>query len=631
MKLCSQRSCKGNRRFGYPLLALVVITVVIPGQTLGQMTIAPSRPAVGYPPSAPAGIQNATTGALSILKQAPKVQFEDVPNAEERGARIGVIRSSPGANSGGIPSTVGASTPPPSPTLKATPRRTPRPTPTPKPGIFKRSIRAIPFIGPKITGGNAKTTPAPEEKGPGAEPVIEPEPAFETPPAPSEETAPPFGTESGVDRVTPNAYSADAVDLDVAGDGPERPAGQPRPSDGTPLLRPFPGEEHPASVNAMPVPASYVVPKAPSVEGSGGPELEPRSESPSLNSAVPIRKEGAATASVPPDPLLRVRPTAAQTEGGTYIGPTGPTGARPPVIPAAVPVRDTAPVHEEFAAISATPAAAATPAPIVASISSESETSPTSPTLESNDLNFPNPAVEESEALREKYSEAVLAGRSGDYAGAARLFRGYALNHALSKLAPRAQFLAAILEPNPTQSAADGKELEEKFTDSKYVEEFKRRRPAPTPDLEEASPADIPMLEGQLAQHAGTGHEVVLRIRLGQALLKSEQFDRGLQVLIQALEAANGTPEEAEILILISDAAIAKRDSGQASRALDQLLRRHPETAQRPRVRLNQGLLLEETGAYPRARAMYQALVQESPQSPEADLARERLRDLRML
>lgn len=553
-------------------------------------------------------------------------------------------------------------------------------------GIFKRSIRAIPLLGPRIIpdGSRERDRDAEDEErrgGPGAEPVVEPQPDSAFLPPPAEQVSartsaapdtfgsvpstasPAAGTDvtdldaAAPDSAVPPIYPAATAEAPAAAPVPDVPPGAapvpPSATAGTdiqasaatrvaepvaPLLRPFPEDAPGLTPTPLLTPSSYYVPKAPAAE---------------TRLAPPAAAEARATHPVrTPDPLLRgpaAAPATGETDSAAPYASSAAGRTEEPFAVAATPSPaqssespDGDPAETSTASpaayASAFPAAQSAPAPAGIPVSPSPSASTTSPTLEPNDLNFPNPAVEDNEALREKYSAAVLAGRAGDYARAARLFREYATHHALSRLAPRALFLASILEPDPAQSAEDARNLETRFSDSKYVPELRRRRAAmrhAAPDAvdagENARSEQIPALEAQLASGLPPAREVTVRRMLGQALITTQDYDRALQVLMPALDAAAGTADEAEILLLISDAAIARRDADQAARALDQLVRRHPDAATRPRVRLNQGLLFEETGSYQRARSVYNALLEESPQTPEAELARERLRDLRML
>jgi len=61
---------------------------------------------------------------------------------------------------------------------------------------------------------------------------------------------------------------------------------------------------------------------------------------------------------------------------------------------------------------------------------------------------------------------------------------------------------------------------------------------------------------------------------------------------------------------------------------LTDLLQRFPYYRNRPKVRMNMGLVCEEAGFYPNALANYRYLIEETPNAPEATFARDRIKEL---
>jgi TolA-binding protein len=249
---------------------------------------------------------------------------------------------------------------------------------------------------------------------------------------------------------------------------------------------------------------------------------------------------------------------------------------------------------------------------------------------------MPNPAYEQNEIIRNEYSEAVKLGRAGKYAEAARAFREYANNHPSSGLAPRALFLAALLEPTAQQAADNEKLLRERFPKSRFLAELEKRNRArakqivasPTPLNE--SPAQMAgRLESELTEAVGApDREVPLRLQLGQAYLAMEEYDRALEVMRPAVELSRGRQEEPDILILISECYIATRRNSQAVTLLSDVLQRFPAATQRPRALYDFGLVNEASGNFERARTMYTELRQRWPASAEATQAQQRLKDM---
>lgn len=289
------------------------------------------------------------------------------------------------------------------------------------------------------------------------------------------------------------------------------------------------------------------------------------------------------------------------------------------------------PASEEPAAkapeVEATPTPEPTPVPTPIAEARQS-----SPSLESTDLAMPNPKVEENEVIRGEFESAVREGRAGSFSLAARHFREYGDNHPSSGLAPRALFLAAIMESDPAKADEAAQALKKTHPDSKYVDELAQRKPA-----DETAPSGNLLVDAQTIEQKlesapdDKSVQIALRKKLASIYLKLDQPDRALEVLKTANGIAEGTPEEGEVLALTAEAEIAGKDISGASDTLNDLVQRFPEIARRPRVRLSMGLVNEEAGYYQRAAANYSALIQESPSSPEAKTAAARLKDMNRL
>ncbi|MGI8908023.1 MAG: tetratricopeptide repeat protein [Candidatus Sumerlaeaceae bacterium] len=272
----------------------------------------------------------------------------------------------------------------------------------------------------------------------------------------------------------------------------------------------------------------------------------------------------------------------------------------------------------------------------VVTTATTAEAPQSSPTLEAADLGMPNPAYEQNEVIRSEYIEAVKAGRSGNFPQAAQLFRDYAANHPSSGLTPRALFLAALLEPLPEKSEESEKILRERFPTSRFLSELEKRNRArakamatPTPITAESPARAAGRLESELTEAVGSpDREVPLRLRLGQAYLTLEEYERALEVLRPAVDASRGRFEEADILILISECYIATHRNAQAVTLLADVLQRFPAAPQRPRALYDYGLVNEASGNFERARTMYSELRQKWPASAEAAQAVQRLRDM---
>lgn len=288
--------------------------------------------------------------------------------------------------------------------------------------------------------------------------------------------------------------------------------------------------------------------------------------------------------------------------------------------------------------------------------------------LDPNDLALPNPSAEENEVLREKYTAAIIRAREGDHAGAAALLREYANSHLLSRLTPRALFLAAIMEPDPARAAESRDRLEKDFPASPYVTELRNRVAAGRVPALAAKPADgrtdesfrgaSPVPAGASAPSPGPASPVstaetdaeamarlerflasapvgpqTLRQRLDlcRLYLKLKQPQRAESLVRSLLSDARGRTEEPEALDLLAEYSIAVGRMDEAKNHLEALIAGFPAYPAMAKVRLNMGLISEASGNYQRALAEYRAVSAGWPQTPEATLARERIRDVESL
>jgi len=286
--------------------------------------------------------------------------------------------------------------------------------------------------------------------------------------------------------------------------------------------------------------------------------------------------------------------------------------------------------------LASTPAAAPATATIVSTPVPAPTPAPRSIQLDPLDLAMPKPGAEENEMVRMEYINAIEAAKAGRHADAARMLRDYAQNHPSSRLAARALYVSIIIEPDAAKSAPAFGALE-KFANSKqYLEELKRRGIQPAgitgaSDLPADPQAAVALLEQELAASPQGAASVKTRLKLGALYSKLKQYDRSASLLEQALADAKGQPEEPEVLDALAECRIALNQRDQAMAALRDIVDRFPGYAGRPKARLNIGLMCEDAGDYQKARAMYRALIEESPAASEAVIAQERLRDLNRL
>jgi TolA-binding protein len=137
--------------------------------------------------------------------------------------------------------------------------------------------------------------------------------------------------------------------------------------------------------------------------------------------------------------------------------------------------------------------------------------------------------------------------------------------------------------------------------------------------------------ESELNAALNTPREPGVRIQVARGLIQNGQAKRALELLAPAEQQVQGTMAQAEVLALQAEAYIATGSNPDASRVLASLIQNFPDSSGHPRIRLQLGLLSEEAGVVQRARSYYRAIIEDSPTSPEAAIARSRMEDLRGL
>lgn len=250
----------------------------------------------------------------------------------------------------------------------------------------------------------------------------------------------------------------------------------------------------------------------------------------------------------------------------------------------------------------------------------------TTPTLAANDLAMPNPAAEPNEINRADYASALGEAREGRFALAAKMFRDYAGTHPSSRLAPRALFLSALVEPNPALAAESVALLNRFYPRSDYLTELGMRGISVQGGTEDPV-QKVGRLERELATTIDVDTVSRLRSQLGAAYLELKDYQRALEVL-RAIPDASAKPD---VLDQLAECHMALGDHRSAALVIEELLRNHPLYPGRAKLRLSLGLIQEDAGLYQRAMAEYRLLLEEAPNAPEAGTARERMNQLKQL
>lgn len=243
------------------------------------------------------------------------------------------------------------------------------------------------------------------------------------------------------------------------------------------------------------------------------------------------------------------------------------------------------------------------------------------PRVTNADLVPPSAEIEPNDAARNAYLQALAAAHANHHAEAARAFRAFAQRFPSSRLASRALFLAAILDPDPRSSAEAIDLLRNFFPRSDYLTELQFRGlvatppavPPAVPPTPAASPSDL---------------RQVARLRE-----EAEQLfrDKNYAAAIAKLQASPATTNTPDLLDLLAQCQIGIGDNVSAVATIEKILADFPHYEGRKNLRLTYGLILEDAGKYERAVAEYRKLIEEAPDSVEAQTARTRIQQLDQL
>lgn len=645
-----------------------------------------------------------STSPLEILQQAPKVRIEDpdptpppamTPSfVPPRSAAPPVEPAPPaftpyaGSSSSGrqpapASSYYGQPAPPPAPRYIPTP--TPRPILGPedveknrgkekKGGIVRGLFRAIPFVGGK------DETPVPPPKNqnpdgragyaPGAAPAGEIYRGYDVPPSTGSDE--PILLPPGSTPLAPKPE----LDLDRT-EVPERLSSPPILTPEPRLTAPGLLEDADSSPvdldSAAPGAGAGVRPSKPPVTPSG-PLLTVKRETDDTTSATaaeestsadgnPVKPAVPAGSAASPAAEAK-RPAVAPAEDTPRPLERATTGVLIQESRPAEPARrdNLGPEPDASAAVLKPydpTAEAATPTPAAETVLDVDDRI-TSLSIEQSDLGMPNPAYEQNTTVLGEFQDGVRRARTEDYAGAARIFREYALNHPSSGLAPRAYFLSIIFESSRSQARENLESLKRLFPESRYVKEAQQRRRdelkggggvaiAPSEDSGEEStatsgaatpvvsaetvPQQIARLERELTAAVGNADtEPDLRKRLGVLYLDQEKYDRAYEILRPAADMAQGTPLEGEIMLALGRTLMARGEAVQAISLYEAVEAKHPDVIEGNAASAwSVALAYEGAGRYAKSRVLYNTIRQKWPASPEAGWAATRLQELASL
>lgn len=250
----------------------------------------------------------------------------------------------------------------------------------------------------------------------------------------------------------------------------------------------------------------------------------------------------------------------------------------------------------------------------------------TYPRLTSADFVVPTAEVEPNEGARNEYLIALTAAREGRAAEAAAAFRAFAQRYATSRLAPRALFMAALLDTDPAALAEDVALLRKFFPRSDYLTELELRGVIPPA----ATLARSAQRESVVSSVSPTPDPRTTATQLREEV-ERDYRDRNYAAAIAKLESSPLTSQDPSLLEILAQCQVAIGDNVSAVATIEKILANFPAYERRKNVRLTYGLLLEDAGKYERAIAEYRKLIEEASDSVEAQTARTRIQQLDQL
>jgi len=344
----------------------------------------------------------------------------------------------------------------------------------------------------------------------------------------------------------------------------------------------------------------------------------------------------------------RITPASRASSGGVIVSPSPDSRLTQPGSPVSAataprgtprPLRQAAPATpENNGSLSAqTQAGDRTTLPVSSSPQQRANASPSPhiiyPRLTNADFVAPPPEVEPNDAARNEYLSALAAAREGKKTEAARAFRSFAQRYPSSRLASRALFLAALVESDPAAVSETVALLQRFFPRSEYLTELALRGVISSP---ESPPAPTPT--ATVSPDAATSSsaadqrlEMLREISRVRTEAEAAYRDKNYAEAIGTIENCAYAQSSPDLLDLLARCYIAQGDNRRAAEIIQNVLEKFPSYDGRSNLRLSYGLLLEDAGKYERAVAEYRLLIEEAPDSVEAQTARTRIQQLNQL
>jgi TolA-binding protein len=247
------------------------------------------------------------------------------------------------------------------------------------------------------------------------------------------------------------------------------------------------------------------------------------------------------------------------------------------------------------------------------------------PRFTNADFVAPPSELEPNDAARNEYLQALTLARLGRAAEAAAALRAFAQHYPTSRLASRALFLAALVDTQPDAVAQDVALLRQFFPRSEYLTELQLRGVIGPGGISAAAPTPTPT-------PASNARLDALRA-LAKLREEAEQDyrDRNYAAAVAKLENSPLTQQSPELLDLMAQSLVALGDNVRAATIIEKVLAEFPNYEGRKNLLLTYGLVLEDAGKYERAIAEYRKLIEEAPDSVEAQTARVRIHQLDQL
>ena len=236
--------------------------------------------------------------------------------------------------------------------------------------------------------------------------------------------------------------------------------------------------------------------------------------------------------------------------------------------------------------------------------------------------------ISPGDTIQGRYNNALKLAEAGNLESAKLELRQLAHLYSMSKEAPLALYRAALFEQETASLIRSLNELITKYPESSYAR------------LAELKIADICFEAGnylkaqeyllQYGRKITEGEEAIeARIKLSYCLMRQKEYEKALILLRSLLLRDKNAQQHAGVYDAMAECLMETGNVEKARNILVLVDKNFPDYRHALRVKLNLGLVQELLGDTEKATAIYEYIRAEYPETPQSNVATERLKDLR--